>query len=475
MWTIIFTLVPIVHLIFGYFPVNFTVHVVVTMMAHYLVRIVMLLYCDSLKQMRALWFSRVAVSICWWYDFKASLLIPLKAAIGPGTSFRSRSWSDLAPARNIKALRWPFVLLILSIIAFIGGCVHLREVINLPTVLSLCLIVINIAPPLLIISYWNFGQGMLLTRLSTLLMVLSGIAAAAAFTFLWLLYPRDVDFARAARLSLRFLNAERSGVISGGYPIDWRSSSGLQYAEVNMTFTNVTKGVVTDKTDFFFKQVDLSGGFYNDGEIGAVKLTWNIAVTTSMLAWSMLEYPGFWGQSLELQNDISSILMHGALYMQEIYVVTPLQDPLNPGRLMSSSNDQIIYVVRTPAPLHCMLRCAAQVHARGHPWGLAMLWWVCDSSAPFDARLLNSSRRPARWSPSGRTVRWCMHGRVTRLRRAGGQPAGGAAGVAATGGRDPLRWHGLRHRLHAPRRVALRPRRPGRRRDHRRRHRTADV
>lgn len=368
LWTLIFTLVPIVHLIFGYFPVNFTVHVVVTMMAHYLVRIVMLLYCDSLKQMRALWFSRVAVSICWWYDFKASWLIPLKAAIGPGTSFRSRSWSDLAPARNVKALRWPLVFVLLSIIAFIGGCIHLREVINLPTVLSLCLVIINLAPPMLMLCYWNFGQGMLLTRLSTLFMVLSGIAAALAFTFLWLLYPRDVDFARAARLSLRFLNAERSGRLGAGYPIDWRSDSGLQYSAINMTFTNVTKGVVTDKTDFFFKQVDLSGGFYNEGEVGAVKLTWNVAVTTAMLSWSMLEYPNFWGQSLELQNDISSILLQGALYMQEIYVVTPLRDPLDNTRLMSSSNDQIIYVVRPPHPTASLpllfFRCRTRVSGR---------------------------------------------------------------------------------------------------------------
>jgi hypothetical protein len=65
LWTIIFTAVPIIHLVAGYFPVNFTIHVVITMIAYYAIRTVMLLYCDSMKQMRALWFARIATSIFW--------------------------------------------------------------------------------------------------------------------------------------------------------------------------------------------------------------------------------------------------------------------------------------------------------------------------------------------------------------------------------------------------------------------------
>ena len=65
LWTFIFTMVPIIHLLFGYFPVTFNMYVVITMMAYYAIRTVMLLYCDSFKQMRALWFSRIATSINW--------------------------------------------------------------------------------------------------------------------------------------------------------------------------------------------------------------------------------------------------------------------------------------------------------------------------------------------------------------------------------------------------------------------------
>lgn len=154
--------------------------------------------------------------------------MPLKAAIGPGTSFRSRTWSDAVPARNVKALIWPIIFIVLSLMAFIGGCIHLRKVINLPIVLSLCLVVVNLVPPLLVLLHWNFGQGTLLTRAASLLMLLSFVAGAAGLVFLWLLYPREVDFTKAADLSLEFLNAQRSGSLKQGFPIDWRFDTGKQ-------------------------------------------------------------------------------------------------------------------------------------------------------------------------------------------------------------------------------------------------------
>jgi hypothetical protein len=151
----------------------------------------------------------------------------LKSAIGPGTSFRSRTWTYNIPVRNIKSLVWPFVFTVLSVIAFIGGCIHLRRVINLPNVLSLCLIVVNLAPQLLLLLHWNFGQGTLLTRAASLLMLMSFAAGAAGLVFLWFLYPREVDYERAADLSLDFLNAQRSG-FDLGFPIDWRFDTGRQ-------------------------------------------------------------------------------------------------------------------------------------------------------------------------------------------------------------------------------------------------------
>ena len=35
---------------------------------------------------------------------------------------------------------------------------------------------------------------------------------------------------------------------------------------------------------------DLSGGFYTEGDMGPVKVTSHVAWSTSLLAWSLLEY-----------------------------------------------------------------------------------------------------------------------------------------------------------------------------------------
>lgn len=114
----------------------------------------------------------------------------------------------------------------------------------------------------------------------------------------------------------------------------------VQYTGVQATWYNESANTYATKA------VDLSGGFYNDGDVGPVKLTWNIALTTSMLAWSMLEYPEYWAADVERKNLVASVLRHGAAYISETYVVNPLRNPLDPERAAQSSYDLLYYVVR---------------------------------------------------------------------------------------------------------------------------------
>jgi hypothetical protein len=168
------------------------------------------------------------VDVCRWSDLKASFLVPLKVALGPNASFRSRTWTESVPWRNVKAMFWPFVFVVLSLVALIGGLIHLRKVINLPVVISLCLVLVNLAPPLMVLMHWNFGQGMLLTRIASFMMLVSFVAGGCALAFLFVLFPQEVDYIRAADLSLDFLNAQRSGILQQSYPIDWRFDTGKQ-------------------------------------------------------------------------------------------------------------------------------------------------------------------------------------------------------------------------------------------------------
>jgi Glycosyl hydrolase family 9 len=394
LWIPVITLVPVIHLIFGVFPVTFNIWVVVFMMAHYTLRTVMLHFCDSLKQMRALWLARVAVAIFWWSDLKAATLVPAKGVLSatPGdVSFRSRSWSTAVPVRNLKALVLPVGFVATSLVAFVGGCLMLRSVINLPTVLSLCLVVINFAPPALLCLYWAFGPGRLLSQACTLFMLLSWAAGAIAMVFLWLLWPRDVDFKAAAEMSLSFFDAQRSGALPSNYPITWRGDSGLQNVAL-MTFANDTGSASSTTSETI--SVDLTGGFYNDGEAGPVKITWNIAITTTMLAWSMLEYQDFWEADVVRVNHALALLTHGLTYVKAAYQVTPLRDAT--GQQQSANYDQIVYVVRA-RPVLCVLRARrVQSILLHHASAWAVLLLILAGTRPLcPAELCSSSLQTA--------------------------------------------------------------------------------
>lgn len=333
-----FTLVPIIHLIFGYWPINFNLWVTVGMIAHYAVRAAMLHFGESFKQMRALWLSRVAVCNYWISDLKAAIFIPIKRIVlGDDVSFRSRAWTREAPVRNIKALAIPVIFVILSLIAFIGGCIMLKRTVNLPSVLSLCCVVINFVPPFLLLMRWVFGPGQFLARLCTLFMVLSWIAGSAAFVFLWLLWPREVDFEKAARMSLSFLDAQRSGPLPAGYPVAWRKSSGEANVDA-ILFVNETAGISVPRL------ATLTGGYYNDGEVGPIKVTWNVAMTTTMLAWSLIEYPEFWKKNPLVHEHAMTLLTVGVLYVEQCYQINPIEIP---GVPPNSNLDVLVYVVRS--------------------------------------------------------------------------------------------------------------------------------
>jgi hypothetical protein len=114
----------------------------------------------------------------------------------------------------------------------------------------------------------------------------------------------------------------------------------VQYTDIRATWYNETTNSYVNQT------LDLSGGFFNDGEVGPVKLTWNIALTTSMLAWSMLEYKeSYWAANSERKNLVSSVLRHGAAYVSETYVVNPLRNPEDPTRPAAAGYDLLYFVV----------------------------------------------------------------------------------------------------------------------------------
>lgn len=106
---------------------------------------------------------------------------------------------------------------------------------------------------------------------------------------------------RLHALALTFSNrlflhvqAQVSGPIPADFPVEFRADSGLQYRNIGV---DGSEGVVSKyrpqySLPSFNETTDLSGGFYEDGPWGPVKLTKSNALTTSNLAWAMLDLPG---------------------------------------------------------------------------------------------------------------------------------------------------------------------------------------
>lgn len=90
------------------------------------------------------------------------------------------------------------------------------------------------------------------------------------------------------------MQAERAGRLPQNYTIDWRANSGLQYEEA---IIDGRRGVTSKyRKQYFLKSFtnitrDLSGGFYEDGPYGPVKLTKTNAMSTALTAWAALDLP----------------------------------------------------------------------------------------------------------------------------------------------------------------------------------------
>ena len=291
------TFIPIVTLLVGYFPVALNFWTVLGITVYYSAITLVTFGSASLKGLMARWLAHVSVVILFWQYLKASLLTPIRTCIGPpaakfkptnrGTS-AGGALDDVAPSA---------IIVIASVVALAVTLRSFNLVSNAPKAIAIFWVVHNAVPHILMLMHTKIGQCKFMERFCKVSQVVSGAAAVAALVMMWLLYPVNVDFADAARKSLDFLDAQRSGTLPPGH-VAWRFDTGAQ----NVFVINGTT-------------IDLSGGFYNNGEVGPVKITSHVALVTSTLAWSLLEYPAFWRESGAI-NQAVSLVFHGVTYLE---------------------------------------------------------------------------------------------------------------------------------------------------------------
>ena len=88
------------------------------------------------------------------------------------------------------------------------------------------------------------------------------------------------------------MQAQMSGKLPPDNPVSWRNDSGLFYDNIRQPtagFKISHKLFNIPNLPAFTANLSISGGFYEDGPWGPVKLTKSNALSTAVLAWSLLE------------------------------------------------------------------------------------------------------------------------------------------------------------------------------------------
>ena len=394
----IMTLVPIVTLLFGYFPIALNLETVLAITLYYTSLHALTFYCKSIREFRALWLANIGTTILFWPFAKAALLTPFKQLMRRGISFKATAKGappcrpplqrDCAlfppsdtqrqpglPARRADAARHPragaqkasvslkeigpsLLIVLLSLLAFIFGLSDFDINVNAPKAIALCWVLYNIVPHVLLLTYARFGSGKILHLACGFLIVAQSVISLLALVLLWVLYPREEDYVKAADLSLRFLYAQWSGAVVLPFPVDWRRSSAPQYRAFALTQERLDENGAPTISATTTR--DLTAGFYTGGEAGAVRVTTHVALTTAMLAWSMLDFQEWLAEDAERRAHAIQLVQHGLDFVQNAYIPAPnlngtvaLEDPF-------TREDAMVYVVRPLSPP----RAAAVVRRR---------------------------------------------------------------------------------------------------------------
>jgi cellulose synthase/poly-beta-1,6-N-acetylglucosamine synthase-like glycosyltransferase len=289
----IMTIVPIVTLMFGHFPISLNFWTVLGITVYYGALNILSYATLSYKRLTALWLSNVAVCIMFWQFMKAALLTPLARCMGGEVSFKTTKKGNVRSSISYGDILPSAVIVLMSFVSLVVGLIDFDVKANAPKAIAACWVVYGMIPHCLLLVHARVGQGEFMGVACKMGMLLTGAMSGTALVLMWLMYPVEENYDAAAVASLRYLDAQRSGALNAGP--DWRFTSGTQ--------------------NVYDRFGDLSGGFYNDGEVGAVKVTTHIGVVTTNLALSLLSFPDYW-QGTGRLDDAVSLLTFGLEYVQ---------------------------------------------------------------------------------------------------------------------------------------------------------------
>ena len=143
--------------------------------------------------------------ILFYPYLKAALFTPVKQLLGRTMEFKTTLKGSAARAHSFKFIGPALLIVLLNLVTFIAGAVTFQASVNAAQGISLCWLVFNTVPHLTLLLNSAFGPGPFMVRWCHVGMLVTALTSALAIVLMWLLYPRELDYAVPFASSITFL------------------------------------------------------------------------------------------------------------------------------------------------------------------------------------------------------------------------------------------------------------------------------
>jgi hypothetical protein len=160
---------------------------------------------EPLFALQALWLANMSSVILFYPYLKNSFLTPIKQVLGQTMEFKTTLKGGNNGGFNFRTFGPALLITVLNIVTFSVGLATLDKNINAAKSISLCWIVFNTVPHLLLLLNGYFGPGLLMVGICKICMFVTNASGILAIILMWLLYPREVKFVKPLAASIKFM------------------------------------------------------------------------------------------------------------------------------------------------------------------------------------------------------------------------------------------------------------------------------
>ena len=162
-------------------------------------------YAYACCAVQALWLANTSSVILFYPYLKAALFTPVKQLLGRTMEFKTTLKGNAARAHSFRFIGPAILITLINLGTFIAGAATLRASVNAAQGISLCWLIFNSVPHITLLFNSAFGPGSFMVRWCHVGMLITGLSSALAIALMWLLYPRETDYAVPFGASVTFL------------------------------------------------------------------------------------------------------------------------------------------------------------------------------------------------------------------------------------------------------------------------------